>query len=292
MQAGTNELRENNTTWQSITVATSNASFAEKLSIIKNNPEGELMRLIEYPINKVAALDSMEAKQMFDRDLFMNYGHAGPVYARHILMRMEHTQNRCDAMQAKIDRELQLEPKERFWSATVASNISGGLVAKDCGLIDWDMQRIYRYACGLIDDLRKNGVTPVDDVRQVVADYLYRNMQNILVVNGEVDRRTNLKSLPKREPKGELLVRIEPDTKRMFIIAKSFKDYCVKFQINYLNTVRKLETEGRIIKKDGIRLSKGTAVSGDPIHCLWFKIDDDDFVGADQYIEPAGKDAG
>ena len=292
MQAGTNELRENNTTWQSITVATSNASFAEKLSIIKKNPEGELMRLIEYPINKVEALNSLDAKQMFDRDLFMNYGHAGPIYARHILQHMELIQNRCDAMQAKIDRELQLEPKERFWSATVAANIAGGITAVECGIMDWNMGRIYRYACSLIDDLRKNGVTPVDDIRQVVADYLYRHMQNILVVNGEADRRTNMQSLPKREPKGELLIRIEPDTKRMFIIAKSFKEYCVKFQINYNETIKRLEAEGRIIDKKGVRLSKGTAVSGDPIHCLWFKIDDEDFVDATQYVETQTEDAG
>lgn len=292
MQAGTNELRENNTTWQSITVATSNASFAEKLSIIKKNPEGELMRLIEYPINKVEALNSLDAKQMFDRDLFMNYGHAGPIYARHILQNMELIQNRCNATQSKIDRELQLEPKERFWSATMAANIAGGITAMECGLMDWNMGRVYNYACSLIDDLRKNGVTPVDDIRQVVADYLYRHMQNILVVNGEADRRTNMQSLPKREPKGELLIRIEPDTKRMYIIAKSFKEYCVKFQINYNDTIRKLESEGRIIDKKGVRLSKGTAVSGDPIHCLWFKIDDDEFVDASQYVETTTEDAG
>lgn len=290
MQAGTNELRENNTTWQSITVATSNASFAEKLSILKNNPEGELMRLIEYPINKVEALDSMDAKQMFDRDLFMNYGHAGPIYGRHILQHMEHVQMRCDSMQLKIDRELQLEPKERFWSATMAANIAGGLIATECGIMDWDMKRVYTYACGLIDDLRKNGVTPADNTRQVVADYLYRHMQNILVVNGEADRRTNMQALPKREPRGELLVRIEPDTKRMFIIAKSFREYCVKFQISYAETVKKLEADGRIIDKGTVRLSKGTAISGEPIHCLFFKVDED-FIDANQYAEAKTEDA-
>lgn len=282
MQAGTNELRENNTTWQSITVSTSNASFSEKLSVIKNNPEGELMRLIEYPINKVEALNTAGAKQMFDRDLLHNYGHAGVHFTRYVLENMERVQRRCDNLQEKIDRELGLEPKERFWSATTAANIAGGLVATECGIMDWDMDRIYLYACGLIDDLRRNGVTPVDDVRQTVADYLYRNIQNILVVNGEVDRRTHMQAAPLREPRGELLVRIEPDTKRMFIIAKSFKDYCVKFQINYLETVKKLETEGRIIEKKPIRLSKGTAISGEPIHCLWFKIDDE-FVDTTQY---------
>lgn len=282
LQAGTNELRENNTTWQSITVATSNASFAEKLSVLKNNPEGELMRLIEYPIKKLDILNSSEAKQMFDRELFHNYGHAGPIYVQHVMENWDYTQQLCNWTQAKIDAELQLEAKERFWSATVAANIAGGITARQAGLINWDMKRIYKYACGLIDDLRKNGVTPVDDIRQTVADYLYRHMQNILVVNGELDRRTNMQSAPKREPKGELLVRIEPDTKRMYIIAKSFKDYCVKYQLNYLDTIKRLEVEERIIGKGSIRLSKGTAISGEPIHCLWFKVDDE-FVDTSKY---------
>ena len=294
MQAGTNELRENNTTWQSITVATSNSSFAEKLSVLKNNPEGELMRLMEYPISQVQhkALEGTNAKQLFDKDLFHNYGHAGPIFVRHVLENWEYTQNLCNWAQEKIDTELQLEPKERFWSATVAANIAGGITAKQAKLINWDMKRIYNYSCGLIEDLRTNSVAPVSDTRQTVADYLYRHMQNILVVNGDVDRRTNMQAAPKREPKGELLIRIEPDTKRMFIIAKSFREYCVKYQLNYNDTVKKLEVDGRIINKGGIRLSKGTSVSGDPIHCLWFKIDDDDFVDTSKYEQPDTEDAG
>ena len=248
---------------------------------------------MEYPINKVhhKALEGVDAKQMFDKDLFHNYGHAGPIFVRHVLENWEYTQNLCNWTQEKIDTELKLEPKERFWSATVAANIAGGITAKQAGLINWDMKRIYNYSCGLIEDLRTNSVAPVSDIRQTVADYLYRHMQNILVVNGEVDRRTNMQSAPKREPKGELLVRIEPDTKRMFIIAKSFREYCVKYQLNYIDTVKKLENDGRIIEKGAVRLSKGTSVSGDPIHCLWFKIDDDDFVDTSKYEQPIEENA-
>ena len=288
MMAGSNELRENNTTWQSITVSTSNASFAEKLSVLKNNPEGELMRLIEYPIGLVDAINTAHAKHLFDQVLFSNYGHAGPIYIRHLLNHLEYAEAQCLAMQAKIDRELDLLPKERFWSATVASNLQGGLFAKQCELIDWDMARIYNWSCGLIERLRVETEAPLDGPEQVIGDYLYRHMQNILVVNDEVDRRTNLPSAPVREPKGELLIRIEPDTKLMFVIAKQFKEYCVKFQINYGQTLDRLEKQGRLVKRGGKRLSKGMSVSGDNIHCLWFKLDED-FVDVESYTkeEPA-----
>lgn len=289
MMAGSNELRENNTTWQSITVSTSNASFAEKLSVLKNNPEGELMRLIEYPIGLVDAINTAHAKHLFDQVLFSNYGHAGPIYIRHLLNHLEYAEAQCLAMQAKIDRELDLLPKERFWSATVASNLQGGLFAKQCELIDWDMARIYNWSCGLIERLRVETEAPLDGPEQVIGDYLYRHMQNILVVNDEVDRRTNLPSAPVREPKGELLIRIEPDTKLMFVIAKQFKEYCVKFQINYNQTLDRLEKQGRLVKRGGKRLSKGMSVSGDNIHCLWFKLDED-FVDVENYTKEAPAD--
>jgi len=289
MLAGSNELRENNTTWQNITVSTSNSSFAEKLSVLKDNPEGELMRLIEYPIGLVDAINTAHAKNLFDQVLFANYGHAGPVYIRYLLANLEQVQTKCLAMQAKIDKELQLLPKERFWSATFAANIQGGLFAKRCGLIDWDMTRIYNWSCKQIERLRVETEAPLDGPEQAVGDYLYRHMQNILVVNGEADRRTNLYAGPVREPKGELLVRIEPDTKMMFFIAKHFKEYCVKYQINYNQTLDKLEQQGRLVKKAGKRLSKGMAVSGENIHCLWFKLSED-FVGVDEYVQPDAED--
>jgi energy-coupling factor transporter ATP-binding protein EcfA2 len=287
MLAGANELRENNTTWQNITVSTSNSSFVEKLSILKDNPEGELMRLIEYPIGLVDSINTANAKELFDKVLFANYGHAGPIYIRFVLNNMEYVVGKCLQMQDKIDRELQLLPKERFWSATVAANIEGGILAKKCGLIDWDMRRIYVHACGMVERLRQDTKAPLNGVEQVIGDYLYRHMQNILVVNDKSDRRTKLPSAPIREPKGELLIRIEPDTEMMFLIAKPFREYCVKYQINYNDTLDKLEAQGRLVNRNNKRMSKGMAVSGDNVHCLWFKLDPD-FVSVNEYAKEDG----
>ena len=291
MMGATNELRENNTTWQTITVSTSNASFAEKLSILKNHPEGELMRLIEYPINLVEVANNFDAKNLFDRVLFENYGHAGPIYIRHVLSNLETVAQALTQVQDKVDRELRLMPKERFWSATVTANIVGGQLAKRCGLIDWDIKRIYKWACSCVEDLRKENEAPMNDVEQVVGDYLYRNMQNILVVDGKPDRRTGVSTLPKREPRGDLLVRIEPDTKLMFVAAKAFKEYCVEFQINYNATLRTLSEKGRLIERAPKRLASGTNVIADPVHCLWFKVEDD-FISIDNYAEDKPQDEG
>lgn len=284
MMSGTNELRENNTTWQTITVSTANASFAEKLSVLKRAPEGELMRLIEYPIGLVDSLGTEYGKQMFDKVLLENYGHAGPIFLRHVLSKLPEVLEKLESTQAKLDRELKLLPRERFWSATIAANLVAGLYARECGLIKWDLRRIYTWICQRIEIMRNETEAPLNDVEQVLGDYLYRNIQNILVID-DGDARSKAKPLPKREPKGELLVRIEPNTKMMYVSVKQFREYCVRFQISYAETTRKLKEKGRLLKSDTYRLTKGTNVTVDPVHCLWLKIDDD-MLDLEVYTQP------
>lgn len=284
MVAGSNELRENNTTWCSASVATSNASFAEKLKIKKRDPQGELMRLIEYPLRKAGDLNTIHAKHMFDNVLLNNYGHAAIIFVQYVMQNLEEVISLCKKIQEKIDIELSLETNERFWSAVGAANIAGGYVAKHLGLLNWDIEPIYKFFCRLVEDLRAGAKAPADDVKQIVADYLYRHMQNILVVDGNNDRRTGKQTFPKREPKGDLFIRIEPDTKRMYILANSFREYCVKYQISYSETVKTLETQKVIFQKKSVRLSRGTDIPGGSIHCLWFDISED-FVEADNYVE-------
>jgi hypothetical protein len=284
MVSGTNELRENNTTWQTITVSTANASFAEKLSVLKRAPEGELMRLIEYPIGLVESVGTEYGKQMFDMALLENYGHAGPVYLRYIISKLPEVLAKLESTQAKIDRELKLLPRERFWSATIAANLVGGIYAKECGLIGWDLKRIYLWVCQRIDIMRGDTEAPLNDVEQVLGDYLYRSIQNILVIDNG-DARSKTRPLPKREPKGELLVRIEPNTKMMYISVKQFKEYCVRFQISYSETTRKLRESGRLINNETYRLAKGTNITVDGVHCLWLKIDDET-LDLDIYTQP------
>jgi hypothetical protein len=289
MMSGSNELRENNTSWQTITVSTSNASFAEKLSTLKANPEGELMRLFEYPIGLVEEVGTDTGKQLFDAVLMENYGHAGPIYIRYVLNNLETVKKLCAFTQSKIDEELGLLPKERFWSATIAANIVGGIIARKLKLIDWTVDAVYQWACGQVERLRVETAPTMSDPEEIIGDYLNRNMQNILVID-DADTRTATKPLPKREPKGELRVRVEPNTKMMFLAVKPFRDYCVDQQINYNETLRRLKERGRVVKNDLRRLGKGlSGMMGSPVQCIWLTIDNE-FIESNGFNESGNAD--
>lgn len=285
-KASANELRLNLTSWQSISLCSSNASFYEKMTSLKSSPDGEMMRLIEYKIEANDALDPAFAKHMFDHVLKENYGHAGDIYVKWLVDNQEEARTTVLGIQSKIDKELKLTQRERFWSAVVAANITGGLIAKNLGLLSWDMKAIYKWATTMILSLRVDVKPPASDVMAVIGDYINRHMQNILVVNDQVDRRTSMAMLPVLEPKGELLVRYEPDTKKMFLAAKAFKTDCVKFQVNYKDTLQQLEKKGIFLGTMNKRLSKGMKVVSPGVHTLIFDCANTEFISMDDIIKP------
>jgi hypothetical protein len=222
-----------------------------------------------------------------------NYGHAGDIYATWLVSNLEEAKNTALAIQAKIDRELKLTPRERLWSAVIAANMTGALIAKhQLGLIDWDLKAINVWVRSMFHTMRDQVQMPVGDVMSVVGDYINRHMQNVLVVNDSVDARSNVAAMPTMEPKGELSIRYEPDTQRLFLVASAFKQDCVKAQINYQSTVQELKNRGILIKADSYRLSKGMKISSLPVHCLMLDGKHSEFLKMDNIIPVGDSDGG
>lgn len=294
VKSSANELRLNLSSWQSVSLCSSNASFYEKMASLKSSPDGELMRLLEYRIDQNTILDPAYAKHMFDHQLMENYGHAGDIYAKWLVENMEEAKNTALGIQKKVDNELKLTQRERFWSAVVAANITGGLIAKTLGLLSWDMKLVYQWATKMLLSLRTQVKPPAADVMAVIGDYINRHMQNVLVVNDGNDRRTNMAFVPIYEPRSELLIRYEPDTKRMFIAAKPFKNDCVKYQVNYKDTLQQLGDKGIFLSTANKRLSKGMKIVSPGVHCLIFDCSGSEFLDMDSIVptEPADESRG
>ena len=263
-KASSNELRDNNVTWRTISLASSNASFYEKLAKLKNNPDGEIMRLLEFkiPAAAVPVISTQEGKDLLDHMLNSNYGVAGEPYMKYLVGNLEEVKNIVLETQAKFDKELRLTQRERNWSAVLAVNIAGGYIANKLGLLKgFNMERIYLKVAEAVSEMRKETAAPVTNPSSVIGDFINRHSNNILVVEDGVDQRTSLGKYPLLEPKGPLLIRYEPDTKKLFIAVKAFKDDCVELQINYKDTLGRLERSGVLLGVDNKRMTKGSKIS-------------------------------
>lgn len=284
VKASTNELRLNTTFWNTLSLCSANSHFTDKLGALKQSPDGEMMRLLEYQIKYTDSISVEEGKRMFDYQLRENYGTAGTIYAQWLVNNKEEAVRTMKAIQAKIDKELMLTQRERFWSAIVACNITGGLIARSIGLIDYDMKAIYKWATDLIRSLRRDTEAPLGEMSTILGGFLNRHVQQVLVINGTADARTALPPAPILEPRGPLCVRYEPDTKKLYIQASTFKNDCSRLQISYKDVLDELKLSGAFTGRVTRRLGTGMKMVSAPVYALEFDCSRPDFLNIGAFI--------
>jgi len=219
---------------------------------------------------------------MFDHQLRENYGHAGEIYCQWLVNNLEEAKSLIREVQARIDKEVQFTARERFWSAVCACNIAGGLIAKSLLLHDYDMKLVYKWLVKMLGEMREDVKPPADVPFTILGDYINSHVANTLVVNGEVDSRSGLSTMPMLEPRKELLIRYEPDNKILYVVAKPFRDYCVRNQINHKELLIKLKEVGIYKETMNKRMAKGMKVVSPAVRVLMFDASTTEFL----QIEP------
>jgi len=287
MQQHSNSERINLTKWATMALASSNASFQDKLAALKATPDGEFMRLFEYRIEMTDKISKEDADVIFNK-LYSNYGHAGQEYIKYLVGNLEDAINTVLQVQQKIDEAIGLTNRERFWSAVVACNIAGALMAKDLGIIpDFDIGRVYRWAINEVKAMRADIKAPTANSQaSVIGEFMNENRASTLVINAKVDGRTGMEQLPIVEPKfNDLFVRIEPDDKLLYINAKQLRAYCSKNQITLKEILKDLESNAIYLGLVKKRLSKGTKIPSSPVDAYKFDLSKGHFLDTDTFIE-------
>lgn len=292
MKSNENAERLNLSKWQTVVLCSSNASGVDKLRALKATPDGELMRLVEYEIPDTKLLTKQEADEIYPK-LYTNYGHAGPAYIKDLVANLEERVKETFEVQRLLDQKIGFTNRERFWSGVTACNIAGGLFARRLGLIDIDIGRIFKWAVKEFARMREEIKPPATMYASVIGEYWNEHRRNTLVINGEVDKRTGVELLPILEPQGELILRMEPDTQKLFIIAKKLRNWCSEHQITIKDVLNTLAAEGvftGVIKK---RMAKGTKLgSVPPVDAYVFDCSKGDFIDPDYFIAAAKDDSG
>ena len=287
MQQHSNSERINSTKWSTMALASSNASFQDKLAALKATPDGEFMRLFEYRIEMTDKISKEDADVIFNK-LYANYGHAGQEYIKYLVANLEDAINTVLQVQQRIDEAIGLTNRERFWSAVVACNIAGALMAKDLGIIpDFDIGRVYRWAINEVKAMRADIKAPTANSQaSVIGEFMNENRASTLVINAKVDGRTGMEQLPIVEPKfNDLFVRIEPDDKLLYINAKQLRAYCSKNQITLKEILKDLESNTIYLGLVKKRLSKGTKIPSSPVDAYKFDLSKGHFLDTDTFIE-------
>lgn len=270
MSSKANVERLNHTTWQIPVVSSSNRRIKDALLTIKSFPEAELMRILEDEIRPDPYDDPTWSKAHFGR-LMSNYGHAIDPYIKYVAMNLPVVIELLNKVNERIDRAAGIKNTERFWSAGIAIGITGGIIAKNLGLHDIPIEPVIRHAVELIKNTRNSNKEEFADANDHLGAFLQRHYHEILVINGKTDKRTGIEMGPIREPKGQVTIRYEPDTKMLYVVNRAWRDDCGKLFLSYEDTLNPYRKSKALLGLKKKRMLAGTVAGGsDGVSALCF----------------------
>jgi hypothetical protein len=111
------------------------------------------------------------------------------------------------------------------------------------------------------------------DALSTLGEFINDHMANILIINENSSLRSGLPEAAIREPRGDLIVRIEPDTRRMYISTRGMRDFCTRQQLTYKEVLKELGDAGIYLQNVKKRLSKGTHITATAVEALEIDMD-------------------
>lgn len=271
MSSKGNEERFRGAPWHLNAVSTGNTSLLERMSLYKSVPKAEAMRVLEYRA-EAYKFDTKTETDDLSMALGMHYGHACIPYMQYVIANMEECRQLFLETQKRIDTAAGLSQPHRFWSAQAASSITGLLIAKKIGLINYKISDVVSWIVEVL--IEAKGMTESMGVStdELLTTYLAENYNNILRIRSTDDARTgedlDVFVVPDGTPRFTYVARYEYDIKKMYLMPKPLKDWCVKNQHNYQAMTQGFK-EGKthaIMKK--IRMGKGTRMNLPPMN-VW-----------------------
>lgn len=246
MESQSNKMRVNSTSWCTFAISSSNSSMYDKLMRSKATPAGEVRRIIEIHFDRPKSNNKALTDRLFSQ-LSQNYGVAGPVFMQYVQANMDATLRLLMEVKHRLDERLKLEQSDRFFSLSMAAAITGGIIAKKLGLINYDIQSLMEYVKGLNEGIQSDVVQQVSDMalvaREALATYINDNINNALIIHSN-DNKFGVPPAPIMMPKGALRMRYEPDTKLLWIPASEFKTYMTNRQIDIRTSMKYLADLG------------------------------------------------
>lgn len=259
------EAAANHANWNTMLLATSNFSLHSKLASEKTDASAEASRVFEYTVPS-GTLPKHEADETFDK-LNDHYGLAGPVYAQALVNRREWARDRVLHWIKTVDRAAGTGSSERFWSAVVATVLTGFELANDAGLTNANIERLFKFAVKQIGQMRGVVTENTRTAESLVADYINSNLRSMLAVNSDKVGSTN--ALVTIAPSSDRLrIRLERHRNRLYLDRADFRRFLADRGADTRQVQNELRDNGVLIA-DNTKcvLGKGTVYSGGQTIC-------------------------
>lgn len=243
--------------WHTCVISSANASLVDKISSVQRvHRDAEQMRFFEVDFPAGDVQSSADDKSALHA-VTLNYGHAGPAFARVIVANHDTLANRVATRVSEVEKRLFMTQAERLWAANIAlvevaletCAIAGILPAYTVEV----RARLRTFVEAMVTSHRtRMQADKAVSQGSIVGDVINALASEILVVQSpRVPTDTTLAtSYALMEPRGELSGRIEISTNALFVSQSAVRRICHRQGKSYKQFVDAARREGRLLYCD------------------------------------------
>lgn len=275
LMAHSNMERKNDTTWSLLMIGSSNSSMHQDLKRFKTSVDGELRRILELSLEKDTTIDILEGARLFNNVMANNYGLAGDIFIRHVIL----TENYAAARARYTELEIELQERcnfkqeDRLYRAMCAAIILGGEISHQLGLHEIDVNRVKEWAIKTVGNVRDQvTASSAENFVELLGRFINQHTREMLVVNGKPadPAVASLHNRPSREAFGSLIMRYEPDTSSLFIEKSVLGRWCTTERINEHAMLAGLQAKGMVRSTSVYKnMAENTLTASVPVRAIW-----------------------
>jgi hypothetical protein len=274
--------------------------MASKLTSSGMETDAQMVRLLELkvPETEVFTNDSLAGAKMY-RAMHANYGHAGREFVRKLL-ELGH-----DKVQKLVSRASEVFCKhfgvtftgqERYWEQFLSLTFISGVLAKQWGIIKYDVDTSIKWALAEINVLRKEIADNRRTSFDVIADYLNEFSSSAVTVMHTVGMKpmADMTRLPRND------VRIRYDVFRksaadpfdrgtVMIDRNHFRSWASRASYDYRGIINEIAAENAIAtpRTQKSLLTKDTGIKGAQVYVFGVKMNHPVFEGVFETADTA-----
>jgi len=279
MSSGSNQERYRGAPWATIVTTSGNMSYHSRLDSLKADAKAEKERVFEIHMASFAKAGDKVATDRFQKSIKQDcYGVAGDVFIRYVVDNRDAVAALFDAVQVKLDTATGMDNTNRFKSAGFAAILTGGIVAEQLGLIDYDMKALFKYVVKLVTTAQDLSVHARKTPQEVLTDFVSEHWNDVLRIRSSADARSSEEReeivIPETSPRSRFVARYETDLNRLYILPRYFRDWCVKQQLNPNTILNSLGETYGVEPNVQIRMGKGTSLDLPPARAIRIDLGD------------------
>ena len=179
--------------WHTLLCTAANVSIMDTLGRTnKSGSNADIYRVFEYNLEQDKGNLALNAdiSRLVDT-LLENYGNAGLTYAKFLGSNANAIYDEFSKFHNELNKEVGASTAERFWVSIMSTLLAGAKFAKDCGLVDFDIDAMKAFLFDALTGMRNQidqgqeyDLTNPDSVSTVLSQFFNAmNTRHTIVTN-------------------------------------------------------------------------------------------------------------